>query len=87
VTTSGTDPNVLYRERCAENLGDQMDLHGLSRKDLRLELADRGIAVTEQAIGTWLRAECAPRPHVQAALASILRTRVHILFPIEQVAA
>lgn len=87
--TVGTEPNPITRRRqkWAENLKLHMKYQGISRKALRLRLADLGVTVTEQAIGCWLRAETAPRAEHQAALAAILEAPVHLLFPIEPVAA
>lgn len=68
----------------ADSLREHMSLHDdMSRKELRHALARYGVNVTEQAIGCWLRAETAPRPEHQAALASIFRVPVRRLFPIE----
>lgn len=72
------------RMEWADSLAEHMHLHGeMTRKELRLALARYGVQVSEQAIGCWLRAETAPRPEHQAALASILRVPVRRLFPIE----
>ncbi len=68
----------------ADSLAEHMNLHGdMTRKQLRQALARYDVAVSEQAIGCWLRAETAPRPEHQAALASIFRVPVRRLFPIE----
>lgn len=72
------------RMEWAESLAEHMRFHGeMTRKELRHELGRFGVTVTEQAIGCWLRAETAPRPEHQAALASIFRVPVRRLFPIE----
>ena len=72
------------RMEWASSLAEHMHLHdAMTRKQLRQELERYGVSVSEQAIGCWLRAETAPRPEHQAALASIFRVPVRRLFPIE----
>lgn len=89
VLTIGEDPDPDRRIRIAwgESLADFMasnpDVN--TRKKLRLALAERGIAVTEQAISYWLNGGTAPRPHTQAVLAGIFRVPVRRLFPLEAV--
>lgn len=78
------DAGEKIRIEWADQLAEHMRIHdGMSRKRLRQLLADFGANVSEQAIGCWLRAETAPRPEHQAALAAIFRVPVRSLFPIE----
>lgn len=92
--TFGIEPDPARRLRLewAESLNDHMAAIGkltnpdgapMSRKQLQHALAERGIEVSMQGIGCWLRGETSPRPHHQAALASIFAVPARRLFPIE----
>lgn len=85
------DPDKRIRRQWAENLARHMDQARLwigepmTRKELRRQLEARGVEVSEQAIGAWLRGETAPRPHVMAHIAGIFQVPVHSIFGIEAV--
>lgn len=92
--TLGTesDPAKRLRLEWAESLAEHMvavgkltnsDGQAMSRKQLQRALADQGVEVTMQAIGCWLRGETSPRPHHQAALATVFSVPARRLFPIE----
>jgi transcriptional regulator with XRE-family HTH domain len=83
IVGSETSHAVALRREWAESLRDHLAAQGMSRKALRLRLAELGVNVTEQAIGCWLRGETSPRPSHQAVLAAVLRVPVRRLFPIE----
>ena len=55
----------------------------MTRKQLQHALEARGVEISMQGIGCWLRGETSPRPHHQAALASIFAVPARRLFPIE----
>lgn len=67
---------------CAENLTNAMEDHEVSRKQMVAALAELGFRVSEQAVGKWCRGESVPSPMHQAAIAKVLRTRAHLLFPV-----
>lgn len=69
-------------ESYASNLADAMAAAEVSRKALMRSLAELGHPVSEQAVGKWMRGECAPRTSHQAAIAKTLRIPAHLLFPI-----
>ena len=77
-----TPPNQRIRDEWAESLADHLTARGWSRKDLRASLLERGVKVTEQAVGQWLRGETSPRPHTQAVIAAVLGVPAHRLFPV-----
>lgn len=69
-------------ETYASNLADAMEAADVSRKALVVALGELGCPVTEQAVGKWMRGECAPATRHQAAIAKTLRMPAHLLFPI-----
>lgn len=81
------DPEQRLRNEWAESLRSHMAIKGVSRKQLVHGLAGCGVDVTQQAVGTWLRAEVSPRPHVQAAIAHVLKAPARSLFPLTYEAA
>lgn len=83
--TIGTesDPAKRLRLEWAESLEEHMAAVGMTRKQLQQALRERGVEVTMQGIGCWLRGETSPRPHHQAALASVFSVPARRLFPIE----
>lgn len=78
-----TSPGAKLRAEWAKSLADHLRLKGITRKELVALLAERGVDVTVQAVGQWLRAETSPRPHVQGVIAAILKAPVRSVFPIE----
>lgn len=76
-----------HRTTWGQNLTAQLDLLGISRKDLVHRLSILGVSVSEQAVGYWCRGETSPTPKHQAAIAHVLRVPVHVLFPVTFTAA
>ena len=70
------------RIRWGENLTAQLAACDLTVKQLHRALLDRGVDVSTQAIYSWLKGDTAPKPETQAAIADVLRTRAHLLFPV-----
>lgn len=76
-------PSARLRAEWAASLAEHLRLKGIARKELVALLGERGIEVSVQAVGQWLRAETSPRPHVQGVIAAILKAPVRAVFPIE----
>lgn len=73
-------PSDKLRREWAESLADYMDAQGCSRKELQRRLKDRGVDVTLQTIGGWLRGEYSPRPHIQGHIGECLNSPAHRIF-------
>lgn len=83
VTVIGQEhPDERIRREWGELLAAHMETLGVSRKELQQRLAAVGVDVTHQAISQWLRGESSPRPHVQAAIAHVLRVPPRSLWPL-----
>lgn len=83
VTYEGAeDPDERLRRLWAESLAEHLACRGVSRKGLQLALAEVGIDVSVRAVGQWLTGESSPRPHVQAAIAHVLRVPPRSLWPL-----
>ena len=71
------------RAEWAESLAEHMALKDMTVKGLVDELKKLGVGVSRQAVELWLKAETSPRPHVQAALGTVLEVPASRLFRIE----
>lgn len=78
-----TSPRQRLRIEWATNLRTQLRYVNWTAKRFRHELELAGHTVSRQAIDQWLSGETSPLPHHQAAIARVLRTAPHLLFPVE----
>lgn len=78
-----TSPRQRLRLEWAAKLRSQLDFLGWTQKRFRYELAEAGCNVSRQAVEQWLSGDTSPMPHHQAAIARVLRTAPHLLFPVE----
>lgn len=78
-----TTPAHRIRINWGESLREQLAFLKWTPKQFRHELSLAGLEVSRQAISQWLAGETSPRPHHQAVIASVLRTSVHRLFPVD----
>lgn len=77
------DEDAAIRRRWGKNLGEVMEIAGVSRKQLVVALAEQGVDVTHQAVAQWLSGQTAPRPHAMLLIASIVRVPPRVLFALD----
>jgi len=76
VNTKALLPDAeTLRVRWGKAIARQRTAMGMTQR----QLAD-AVGVTPQAVGTWERGESAPRPHLQVAIAQVLRVEWAVLF-------
>jgi hypothetical protein len=81
------DPDERLRHEWAESLAEHMAEQDVTVKKLRALLVELGpqYEVSRQGIESWLKGATSPRPHMQAALGTVLNVPARRLFPIENV--
>ncbi len=82
-----SDPAKRLRAEWGQSLEEHLDARNMRRKELVERLKDLGCEVSVQAVGQWVRGETSPRPHMQAAIATVLGVPVRRLFPVERLVA
>lgn len=80
------DPDARYRRICGERLADQLEAHGISRKELVRRLIDEGHETTLQSVSTWITGQVLPRPSMQVAIARAIGVRPRSIYDIEAAA-
>lgn len=69
---------MSYRQHVAkavsEFLCDQLDMRGLTIRELSAQLEERGIPVTHKAISRWIRCETTPKSEYILGLADYFGT-------------
>lgn len=65
----------------ADNLTSALDAADMTQSELGAELKKLNVEVSHQAISAWCSGNYMPRPRHQAAIARVLRTPTHLLFP------
>ncbi len=81
VVTDDKSPAERRRTQWGENLAEHLTARNLTVKTFHRALLEENVDISTQAIYSWLKGDTAPRPETQVAIAKILFTRPHILFP------